>query len=339
MSSEMRLDIEKYCTKIGADPLLVQGAGGNISWKDGDTLWIKASGMWIADAEKKDIFVPVDLADLNTAIQNNNFEVTPSLKIETKLRPSIETLLHALLPHRVVVHLHAVEILAHLVRKKNIIDDLKLDLGSNICWVMVEYFKPGAELARVARIKIAETPKVNIIFLKNHGVVVGGEDIAEIHSVIGQITKVLSAEPSESGLLVQQNEVYANYPMDRYSLVQDYDVQQLALNPIWFDNLTINWALYPDHIVFLGAKPSVHLTRDNFIKSCSNSSELPELIFIKGDGVYARANFSQAKYAQLRCYYDVMARVPNNQCLDTLTMTEISDLLSWDAEHYRKKIG
>lgn len=34
--------------RVGADPDLVQGAGGNTSIKEGGTLWIKASGLWLA---------------------------------------------------------------------------------------------------------------------------------------------------------------------------------------------------------------------------------------------------------------------------------------------------
>ena len=35
---------------IGADPLLIQGPGGNTSFKSGDELWVKASGAWLAEA-------------------------------------------------------------------------------------------------------------------------------------------------------------------------------------------------------------------------------------------------------------------------------------------------
>src|SRR3954464_12991143 len=105
----MRDQVRTYCAVIGADPLLVQGAGGNVSWKDGDTLWIKASGTWLADATRKDIFVPVDLAHLRAAIDAGAMDVQPRTVGESALRPSIETLLHALMPQPVVVHLHAVE--------------------------------------------------------------------------------------------------------------------------------------------------------------------------------------------------------------------------------------
>ncbi len=48
--------------QLGADPLLVQAAGGNTSIKQDGTMWIKASGTWLMDALSKDIFVPLNLA-------------------------------------------------------------------------------------------------------------------------------------------------------------------------------------------------------------------------------------------------------------------------------------
>ena len=67
--------VRAFCDRIGKDPLLVQGAGGNVSWKDGDVLWVKASGTWLSDAIGKDIFVPVELAHLRQAIANQDFQV------------------------------------------------------------------------------------------------------------------------------------------------------------------------------------------------------------------------------------------------------------------------
>jgi len=57
----LRSSVIEYCAAIGADPLLVQGAGGNVSWKESDTLWVKASGTWLKEAVQKDIFVPVEI--------------------------------------------------------------------------------------------------------------------------------------------------------------------------------------------------------------------------------------------------------------------------------------
>ena len=60
----MKKLISNFCQRIGADPLLVQGAGGNVSWKEGDDLWVKASGTWLADAVSQDIFIPVSLTPI-----------------------------------------------------------------------------------------------------------------------------------------------------------------------------------------------------------------------------------------------------------------------------------
>jgi rhamnose utilization protein RhaD (predicted bifunctional aldolase and dehydrogenase) len=57
--------------RIGGEPLLVQAATGNTSIKHGGTLWIKASGKWLAHATRDDILIPVNLAETLTLINQN----------------------------------------------------------------------------------------------------------------------------------------------------------------------------------------------------------------------------------------------------------------------------
>lgn len=121
--------------------MLVQGGGGNVSWKDGKTLWIKASGRWLAEADADNIFVPVDLSHLLQATHDGIFDAIPIALGATGLKPSIETVLHAVMPHRFVVHLHPVAALAFLVRRAP-----GADLESRLKgldWQLVEYRKPG----------------------------------------------------------------------------------------------------------------------------------------------------------------------------------------------------
>ena len=61
--------INHLCSQLGKDHLIVQGAGGNVSWKDKEILWIKASGTWLAQANEKNIFVPVNLIDIKMRIK------------------------------------------------------------------------------------------------------------------------------------------------------------------------------------------------------------------------------------------------------------------------------
>lgn len=182
--------VKTYCTKIGSDPLLVQGAGGNISWKDGEMLWIKASGTWLAHAEKQEIFIPVNLAHLRLKIAEENFSVAPKVLGDSSLKPSIETILHALMPHKIVVHLHAIEILAHLVRKTPLQDFKKL-IGDAVKWVFVDYFKPGAELAQAVSMQLAKHHGADVVFLKNHGLVIGGDDIKGIEFSLSKLLSLL----------------------------------------------------------------------------------------------------------------------------------------------------
>jgi len=163
--------VRQFCSDIGKDRLLVQGAGGNVSWKENGVLWIKASGTWLAEAGEKDIFVPVQLDHLTTSLKNGDYAVAPRAASSSPLKPSIETLLHALMPHRIVVHVHAIEVLAHLVRKDfDLANYPALDPSLNAR--TVEYCKPGAELAEAVARQLDGTASTRVVFLKNHGVII-----------------------------------------------------------------------------------------------------------------------------------------------------------------------
>jgi rhamnose utilization protein RhaD (predicted bifunctional aldolase and dehydrogenase) len=333
-TNTLQASVINYCSTIGRDPLLVQGAGGNVSWKEGNTLWIKASGTWLADADEKNIFVPVDFPHLRAAIEREDFTVTPKIIRESVLRPSIETLLHALMPHRVVVHLHAIEILAHLVRE-NCQSDLQLLVEKSIKWSMVQYYKPGVDLAFAVNDAITQKPNVNVIFLKNHGVVIGGDDIKEIQSLLKRLISTLST-PFDSNIFDPKEITPIVVTSDqKYTPVNIPGIQNLVFYPHLFNRLKINWALYPDHVVFLGSHSFCYETIESLIKDVT-MEKLPDVIFLKGRGVFAKPDLGVAIRAQLKCYYDVLIRQTKDTRLTVLNEQQIASLLNWDAEQYRK---
>jgi rhamnose utilization protein RhaD (predicted bifunctional aldolase and dehydrogenase) len=350
----MHEEISRYSAQLSQDPLLVQGAGGNISWKDkeNNTLWIKASGCWLSEAVLKDIFVPVDLENLNQAISSKNYAAKPQVLGAHPLRPSIETIFHGLMPQKIVVHLHAVDILAHLVQKncEETISNLIQIHGiaqflppgeteiSRFCrrnfregllnnYAFVDYHKPGEELAEYMALALTQNPAANIIFLKNHGVVIAGETLEVVDDTLKNLLCALKLAPADLVKNARNNvktpESYISFP--------DEEVHQLALNPSLFDKLKTHWALYPDHVVFLGAEPHCY-------ESSENISADKELIFVKNKGVFMTPLFNRAKQQQLRCYYDVLSRLkednPGNS-LQILTPQQINELLDWEAERYR----
>lgn len=331
-------EVKNYCAKIGADPLLVQGAGGNASWKEGDILWVKASGKWLANSLKEDIFVPVDLADLSHEIEKGNYSTTAKIANASNLRASIETTLHALMPHRIVLHLHSVEILAHLVREN--LDSYIYDLlDDSISFEVLTYFKPGAELACEIHKALKRQPMIDVLFLKSHGVVIGGNSVQAIDETLEKLLKLFATVPL---FKEQKNPAVANPPATvsrKYERIVDVGIQQLALNPHLFKRLKSEWVIYPDHVVFLGPRAHTYLSWSEFSQESEKSEFYPELVFIYGEGVYSTLSFTQAKLQQLRCYYDVIARQTAEIELAVLNQNQIAELLNWDAERYRMSLA
>jgi rhamnose utilization protein RhaD (predicted bifunctional aldolase and dehydrogenase) len=326
----MRETVEKFCTTIGLNPMLVQGAGGNISWKDGDTLWVKASGMWMVDAEKKDIFVPVDLKNIREEIAKHNYSVDIQTLTLSELRPSIETILHGLMPHRVVLHVHAVEILPYLVTQ-NYSELLNSILEDTYNSAYVDYKKPGSDLAQAISEIFLRSPDMQILFLQNHGIVIGGDDVDEISRILDGLIDKMSKY--SNNIINPCNAISLTSPLDGYLLVSDNDINNLVLDENYFTHVRKNWALYPDHVVFLGENAFCYDSVEEF----SSSNARPDLLFIKGVGVYTLPKFSCAKLDQLRCYYDVIVRLNINHKIRTLNNKEINELLNWDLEKYRIK--
>ena len=327
--------VKAYCALIGEDPLLVQGAGGNVSWKDGEVLWVKASGTWLAQAKKNEIFISVDLAHLRVEIAKKNFASPSTLVGESSLRPSIETMLHALMPHKIVVHLHAVEVLAHLVRE-NPEKEIEKLIGDSLKWAFVDYFKPGAELAEAVAQTLFRHPDADILFLQNHGVVIGGESVADIDIILSEL--VLLFKNPIIPLLVDGGTtiVASQLQMKCYVLCNDSELNQLATNIYLSSRLGSEWVLYPDHAVFLGGQATI-LGDSIKLKDLDDMVDnKPAFIFDVGAGVYESKTATIAQKLQLRCYYDVVIRQHITEKLVALSPGSIAELMDWDAEWYRK---
>lgn len=330
-----RNSIEEYCSSIGTDALLVQGAGGNISWKEKNTLWIKASGTWLAHAKHNSIFVPIELPAMVEAIQAQQFNYLP---LTQGLRPSIETMLHALMPQKVVLHLHPVEVLAHLIRE-DYEETLQRLLLSSIKWVTVDYHKPGPLLAEAVYEAMKGKLEVNVVFLRNHGVVIGGETIEEVDQLL-RIILVSLTGPVRAAIDIKKPDALIELTRERtYKPIKEMRLHQLAQDPLLYAQVQQAWALYPDHVVFLGSHAycfsGIEALRDIFT---DDPDLYPPVIFIQNLGVWVRSDFSLTQLEQLQCYYEVLIRQPSNEQLSNLGPTQIYELINWEAEHYRKKL-
>ena len=329
--------------RAGADPLLVQAAGGNTSIKRDGILWIKASGTWLMNALRDDIFVPVDLARLEEAVRRDDgsaekaqdfvvTELNPS-----GLRPSIETTVHSVLPQDVVIHVHCVGTIAHAVRA-----DAQAVLGQRLAgldWAFVPYVKPGLTLSR--SIEAVLTPETRVIILGNHGLVVCGDTVAETEALLDEVHRRLTdaprPQPAPDFIALQalaQGSSYAIAADERaHGVASDADALAMAGQG----------SLYPDHVIFLGVGSVVAHDDETAADVARRFADAglpdPVSILFPGKGVLMHASANAGAQALARCLAEVTTRIPAGTALTCLSDAQNAELLDWDAEKYRQALN
>jgi len=201
------LSLRVYSSRLlGQNPELVLHGGGNTSVKGIfmnifkepiKTLFIKGSG-WDLKTIEKEGFAPVQLEhllQLATLSKLNDIEMVKEQRLATlepqAPNPSVEAILHALIPFKYVDHTHADAILT-ITNTPNGKQKIKEIYGSDI--LIVPYVMPGFILAK----KIAELTssidwgQLRGMILMNHGVFSFGDNAK--HSYDRMIDIVNTAE-------------------------------------------------------------------------------------------------------------------------------------------------
>ena len=331
-------EFNEFCGRIGSNRLLVQGGGGNVSWKDDGCLWVKASGTRIGDALTSDIFVPVDLELLRQEISAGNFDASPVLLTESDRRPSIETMFHGILPQKYVVHLHEINSLSRLVGRnsKRVFEEL---MPTELAWSFVPYHKPGPELAKGIHDSSDSLTDLDFIFLENHGVIVADDELEMLNDKLEKFKNIFTIEPRavQIGNLASERDVPKPL-MNEFSWVMDPDIEVLAIDPSLIDYVENNWVMYPDHAVFLGAKACI-VELSDIDEQNSDVLVKNSFIFVSQLGVLKHKQATVAELDQLLCYSDVLRRIYVNTDLRNLEYDEVLALIDWDAEKYRQSVA
>ena len=169
---------------LGANPDLVLHGGGNTSVKGtskdifGDeieTLFVKGSGSDLATIQQKDfVSVRMDvllklakfdkLSDIDMARELKSASLDPAAPA-----PSVEAILHALMPHRFVDHTHADAIIA-ITNTKNGEARIREVYGEDV--VVLPYVMPGFDLAKMCAAEYPKQTNAHTIgmVLMNHGI-------------------------------------------------------------------------------------------------------------------------------------------------------------------------
>ena len=187
--------LTELSARYGADPMLVQGAGGNVSVKCGNgSMYIKSSGKFLRELNNNFGWVAVPhssiasllasqaptngfLPDLDDWLAEEIDKKTDNTKCGGKA--SIETAMHAVL-RRYVVHLHPV--ILNVILCSTEAKDLAKSVFSEIPFIWIEVNPPGYYTARAIYEAVSSSPNhvPDVIFLANHGVIVHSDSIDDV---------------------------------------------------------------------------------------------------------------------------------------------------------------
>jgi len=193
---------------IGRESDLVLPGGGNTSVKSVETdhlgrrrslLSIKPSGVPLAGIRPED-FTALRLADLEPLAERGDVDdatlesyVLGAMVDPRQRRPSLETLLHAFLPDRWILHSHADALLAISNRPDG--ESRLMDLfGKRVA--LVPYRRPGFRLSADVAAAYRSRPGIDAIVLMQHGLLTFGADAREAYERhIDIVTRCEEASP------------------------------------------------------------------------------------------------------------------------------------------------
>lgn len=377
MRQELK-DLIAISQHFGRNKEYVIAGGGNTSFKDEDSLWIKASGYPLAELTGEGL-VELDrekLHRISSAIYSDD-PVIREEQVKKDLlasindplknkRPSVETSLHELIKYRFVVHLHPTLINGLLCSRnaKSLTNKL---FGDAV--LFIPYTDPGYILFKkleseiiVFRIKHSSDPK--IIFLENHGSFVSAdstEEIIQIYDVlIAKISEVVSPL-TEASEITYKHLLHKALPALRMLIPGNEPGIIRHRNNTLIDNYCrnqqefhkISQPLTPDIIVYCKARylyieqssspeKIVESVRYQLPRFREEYGFTPKILVIKDMGVFSVAESYASAETALDVYEDLI-KISHyaSGCggIKFLSPEQVSFIDKWEVENYRRKIS
>lgn len=333
LGTESQIDsLQQISARIGKEPLLVQAATGNTSVKLGGTLWIKASGKWLAHAKTDEIMIPVDLSETRRRIELNIDPAGQTAVVNGRqLGTSVETAMHAVLPWSVVLHVHSVNTIAWAVRRDGAAGIAERLQG--IEWQWIPYVASGMPLARAIQQALVRDPRTRVLVLANHGLVVCGESCEAAEALLNEVENRVALAPRNTPSPNWQR-LAQMAGESSWELPHSYAVHSLATDEVARRAIAAG-ILYPCQAIFLTAEARV-LPRTT---SAADLMAFPEPFApIEDTGVLVRANAHPAQSATLDGLAEVVRRIPDSAPVQYLRCDQVRDLLCADVYHYRSMV-
>ncbi|MFA5819848.1 MAG: SDR family NAD(P)-dependent oxidoreductase [Bacteroidales bacterium] len=369
------IEISKY---YGSNKEYVIAGGGNTSFKDEQTIWIKASGQSLAELTEEGL-VALSREKLHV-ISSGIYSDDPSTReeqVKTDMfhsildpgknkRPSVETSLHEIIQYKFIVHLHPTLINGLLCSRnaKNL--TVKL-FGESV--LFVPYTDPGYILFKklkseiiLYREKFSHDPQ--IIFLENHGSFVGADTTEEIRKIYSDIIQKIEDQiPPISEITPLPYNPLLHKVLPGLRILLSGGQQGV----IRFRNNSLIAKFYQNqqefHKISLPLTPDIIVyckTRYLYIEQSSTAEKIldsfkyqlphfiseyeysPKVFIIKNMGVFAIAESYASAEACLDVYEDLIKiSYYASLCggIKFLTPEQISFIDQWEVENYRRKVS
>jgi len=367
-------DLVDISRRFGADPDYVVAGGGNTSWKDGNVLYVKGSGTSLAEIGV-DGFVRMDRKAL-AAIWSNRYPeeedaresavladlMTARMSGEENKRPSVETLLHDILPFTLVVHTHPALVngLTCSAQGERAMIDL---FGEEALWIPLT--NPGYILAVVVKDAMEKYRKrtgkaCQIIFLQNHGIFVASDAPSGINALYSRVMKKIrtkvTREADFSSVQSSFGEseafgaalrvlaaAYSGSPA--YSVFRrDTETAKLVADEAAF--APVSSAYTPDHIVYSGSDP-LFVEEPAALPAAwkaftEGKKRAPKLVALRGTGAFGLGGTEKAAQLAVELFMDsakVAAFTEPFGGPRFMTAEGIAFINNWEVERYRSKIS
>jgi rhamnose utilization protein RhaD (predicted bifunctional aldolase and dehydrogenase) len=366
MSIQEWIELSRF---YGNNPDYILAGGGNTSWKNSDTLYVKASGFSLADANEES-FVKMDRKAL-AGIWEKNYPEADAERESAVLsdmmaakkpgaehkRPSVEALLHDILPFSYVFHLHPA-LVNGLTCSRRGEHAAKEVFEENAIWIPIT--NPGYILAALVKKSLDTFFEKNrkhtqIILLQNHGIFVGADSVESIRELYDEIMSKIGAKIMRKPDFTGETTMSASAKEITQSLaglagaaafMTSNEIAVLVKGNASFT--PVSSAFTPDHIVYAGSDPlftgaqTGEGIRESWEKHVERTGSKPKLVAVQGLGVFGAAETEKAANLALLLFKDtVKVAVYSESFGGPLFMTQdkIDFINNWEVERYRSSVS
>ncbi|MGH9521604.1 MAG: class II aldolase/adducin family protein [Terriglobales bacterium] len=367
---ELRDEFLQASRYAASDLLLAQGSGGNTSAKSVElgVLWVKASGVRMADISADSGYVHASLTALLDALRDPALEILSPRDAHEEsvrrfqltvaegqsLRPSLETGFHAVLG-RVVLHTHPVYSNAFACMRDGHVA-LDAALPGETLWVA--YAAPGYALGRAVDRACAASGAVSVV-LENHGHIASA---TTAHDAIAMTDRVIAAARATFGEVpegctrrLSAPTALANWADELgQALRRRFPESGFTVTPATLGGLAElssrpeRWqsigALVPDDVVYGPSAILVAQISDSpaaWVERHLAGAPEKLAIIVAGQGVVLVAhNAALARTMEENLLANVLVRtlVERRGTVRTLPREEVEYLQSMESEKYRQKV-